>query len=291
MSDDPPVEPVVTDQPPVEPPPAPPTEPPVEPVVPSFSETWRADYANGDEKVLARLERYNTPDDVFNAMFSLQNRLRSGELKSVLRDGASAEEAAKWREENGVPATAAEYSTDLGGGMVVGENDRQAVDSYLEAMHAVHATQEQITQGLHWHYDNQQHVAQVRAEADAKDADSAGDLLNKEWGGDYVGNLNRSHGLLALAPDGFSDRFINGRTKDGTALANDPDFWRWMSLMARKLNPSGTLTPGTGSDQIQGIETEIASIEKKMGTREYIKDEKMQARVRELYAEQERLKA
>jgi len=74
---------------------------------------------------------------------------------------------------------------------------------------------------------------------------------------------------------------------------NHPDMARWLAMNARTINPVATVVPGAGANIAGAIDDEITSIEKMMRTdrQAYNKDEKMQARLRELYGARERAKA
>ena len=57
-------------------------------------------------------------------------------------------------------------------------------------------------------------------------------------------------------------------------------------------NPAGVVVPGSHADPSKGVDDEISTIEKTMRTNrsEYNRDEKMQARYRELLGAREKLK-
>ena len=67
----------------------------------AWPQDWRDQLAGGDEKLVKRAQRYASPRDVWNALVAAQNRISSGELKSVLPKDAKPEEIAAWRTEQG----------------------------------------------------------------------------------------------------------------------------------------------------------------------------------------------
>ena len=85
---------------------------------------------------------------------------------------------------------------------------------------------------------------------------------------------------------------MGGRFSDGTPFMSDPKVLNYLLGLARELNPLGTVLPGQGGDLAQGVDAEIATIEKFMKTNrgEYNKDAKMQARLRELYTARDTIK-
>ena len=76
---------------------------------------------------------------------------------------------------------------------------------------------------------------------------------------------------------------------DGTMLKDNVAVQQFLLDMALTFNPASTLTPGQGGDVNASIEDELDTIKKYMRTnrKEYDKDEKMQARYRELLTAQE----
>jgi len=102
----------------------------------AWGDDWRQNYADGDEKMAKRLERYSSPKNALDALVAAQNKISSGEMQTTLKADATDEERADWRETNGVPATPDGYEVNLFDGLVVGEADKPMVDSFLESAHA-----------------------------------------------------------------------------------------------------------------------------------------------------------
>ena len=71
---------------------------------------------------------------------------------------------------------------------------------------------------------------------------------------------------------------------EGRAIMNIPEVLQGLAEVARKLNPVAQLAPSTGRTPSETLDDEIAGIEKVMreDRKAYNKDEKMQARYREL---------
>ena len=116
---------------------------------------------------------------------------------------------------------------------------------------------------------------------------SAEDELRAEYGPDYRRNVTIANQLLDNAPEGVKDRLLAARGPDGTPLGNDPALIRWLVGLSRELNPITTVVPGSGTNAVQAVESEIAEMRKMMGDRtsEYWKGPKaaqLQARYRDL---------
>lgn len=256
-----------------------------------WPDDWRAKLAGDDEKLSKRLDRFKSPKDILTAYRALEQKMSSGEVRSKLPDDATEEQIAAYRKENGVPEKAEGYLDALPDGLVVGEEDKALVSSFLETAHGKNVSPDVVNDMLSWYYGQQDEAAAAQTEADKKFAADAEDQLRAEWGGEYRANINSVKSFLSSAPEGLGDLLMGARLADGTPLGNHPDALRWLTSLANDINPAGFVSPGAGGSQAQSIEDEIAGIEKVMreDRKAYDKDEKMQARLRQLYDAQEKL--
>jgi hypothetical protein len=73
----------------------------------TWGDGWREHLAAGDDKARARLERFQTPTDIFKSYRALEQRVSSGELKANLPfpDKGTDEEKAAWRKDAGIPTS------------------------------------------------------------------------------------------------------------------------------------------------------------------------------------------
>jgi len=253
----------------------------------NWGDDWRQNYAGEDDKMVKRLERYSSPKAALDALVAAQNKISSGELKSTLQADASEEEITQWRTDNGIPEKVEDYEVNLPNGIVVGEEDKPMVDSFLESALASNLHPDQVNSALGWYYDYQEQVMQQQQDSDAESKQTGEDALRVEWGQDYRRNIQIANNLLDNAPDGLKDQIMGARLADGTPLGSNPDALNWLVDMSREINPVATVVPGSGTNAVQAIETELASLKGMMGDRtsEYWKGsnaEKNQARYREL---------
>lgn len=248
---------------------------------------WREMVSKEDAKVLTRLQRYASPEAALEALIAAQNRISAGELKPVLAKNATPEQIKEWREANGVPESADKY--DLGdAGKAV---PKELLDVVLAEAHATNQTPEQIKGTLKAWGKIQQDIAALRAENDHTAKVNGEEELRAEWGADFRRHINLIHGVLdAHAPAGFKDQLMQARLADGTLLSSSTPFLRFMAQMALIDNPAGIVVPSGSGNPAQSVESEIAKIEEKIGTKEYTRDEKMQARYRELLTMRDQLK-
>ena len=112
------------------------------------------------------------------------------------------------------------------------------------------------------------------------------DYVFVDWGTDYRANINLIGSLIETT---FSEEnasaILKSRDADGRALMNIPGVLEGLASISRKINPVGQLAPSTGGTPQETLEGEIANLEKFMrdDRKAYNKDEKSQARLRELY--------
>lgn len=257
-----------------------------------WPDQWRQTIAGSDEKELKQLERYASPVDIWKKARSFEQRLSSGELRAVtpFPEKGTPEQQTAWRAENGVPDSPDKYQLSLADGLVVGEEDKPIIDSFLKSAHGTHMPPAFANAAVQWYFDFQEQAAEQRAVKDREIAERGTDELRNEWGQDYRPNLNGVHALLDSAPEGIKDMFLGGRMADGTPIGSHPGMLKWLAGVSRQLNPVATLIPGSGNNP-DAIGNEIAAIEKTMRENRgaYNADEKMQQRYRDLITAREQL--
>ena len=121
------------------------------PVTTTFPEDWRDRMAGDDAKFRKQLERYQSPESFAKAHRELQAKLSSGEFKSAkLPENPTDEELAAFRKEHNVPEKIEDYLADMPGGVVLGDADRERVNSFLEAMHGQNVSKEHVQAAVAW---------------------------------------------------------------------------------------------------------------------------------------------
>lgn len=264
----------------------------VEPATPD-PDAWatkRATYANGDEKILARLSRYSSEKDVIDALIAAQNKISSGGLKAPLPENPTPEEMAAWRAENGVPLTPKDYGIKVPDG-----TDPTQTEEFLATAHELNMTPAQVEKMIAWKTTTDQKAMEQRAELDASARQAGTDELRQDWGPEYKLNINLVTGLLDSAPQGVKEQLMGARLANGTLFGNDPNSLRWLASLAREINPTATVVPGSGVNAAQAIQSEVQNLEKMMADRtsEYWKGPKAEAnqkRYRDLVEVQTKIK-
>jgi hypothetical protein len=253
-----------------------------------WPDDWRQMYAGDDEKKLAYLSRYTDPAAAFDGGYATKLKLSSGEYKSTspFPEKGTEDEQNAWREQNGIPSKATDYSFEN-----IKEDDKGFVEAFQNFAHENNISPDNATklvdflQAQEESYDNQDKDADLRAQQTAEDQ------LRMEWGGDYRRNLNAIHGLFDTAPEGVKDAIFGGRLADGTAFGSNPEVSKFLAGLALQINPLSTVVNASGGNIISTIDDEIEAINTVMkeDPKKYYGDEKMQARWRELVTAKERM--
>lgn len=261
-----------------------------------WSDRWREAIANGDQKVLKRLQRFKDPSALFTSYHELESTLSGGGYIKPLGKDATEEEIRTYRAKLGIPDKFEAYlDTQEFQDLKLAEEDKPIVHDFLENVaHRVHMPPALARQAVQWLKDmSEARVEEIRR-LDEEAARKADDLLRDEWGRDYRGNMNAIHNLLSRAPQEVQDaRLADARLPDGTALFNHPGVLKWLSALENEINPASRVLPSGGGSDLKTVEGRIAEIEEVMRAdrAKYNRDERMQAELRELYAAREKLKA
>lgn len=264
-----------------------PNDPPSDPPASKWPDDWRQLYAGEDEKKLSHLSRYASPEAAFDGLIATKSKLSSGEYKSTapFPEKGSEEEQNAWREQNGIPLKPEEYIFEN-----IPEEDKEYIEDFQKYAHEQNIPKSQADAFVQFLLKQEEVSSESEKQLDEQLKADAEDKLRLEWGADYRRNLNVISGLFDSAPDGVKDAIFGGRLADGTPFGSSPDVLRFMADLALQINPMATVVNVSGGSIANSIEDEIKSIESKMNTDEYFKDEDMQKRLRDLYTARERMK-
>lgn len=275
-------------------PPAPANDPPAgDPPAadPPSGDDWRARIAGDDAKLAGYLARIPSEKALAEQVKRYNDDLKAGKLVKPLPENPTDEELAAHRRAQGVPDKAEAYLTTLPDGLVVGADDKPFVDQFLGNMHKAGAPPAMVNAALETYYAIVDEQAAAASEASNGAKNASIELLREEWGPDYRRNLNVMTGFLETLPPAVADAFKFGKGADGLPLGYNADVLKWLTAQAMESNPLSTVVPGAGANQASAIAEEIAKIEGMMRTDRsaYNKDEKVQARYRELITAREKL--
>ena len=279
---------------------------------PYWPEDWAqkmADAVSADDKesakVLKQLQRYVDPAAIYAKTRELEAKFSGGGLLRVPGKDASEEDVAAFRAALGVPEKPEDYNEglELENGAVIGDADKPMVDAVFDVLHKAGATKDVSHALVNWYFQNQEQQAASLDESDDTFQRESIASLKEEWGASFNRRRNAIASLFATAPGGpklqtedgsptLYARIMGGRTSDGKMIGDDPDLVRWFSGLAHEVNPAATVAED-GDLSGKGIDEELAEIDKKRRENKsaYFKDEKMQARERELLEARDRMQA
>lgn len=259
---------------------------------PAFTGNWRDVMSGGDEKALKTLNRFQSPANFFKAYEALRQKMSTDMVSKKPEDENGLQE---WRAQNGIPESPEGYLDNLPNGVVVGEDDKPMVDSFLEYAHNNDFTPEHVQASLGWYYQVQDDMVNQQSETDNEFKQQAEDELRAEWGPEFRQNLNDAQAFLrTYGGDEMVNKFLHGRLADGTPIGNDPETLNFLVKAYREVNPAGINVTSEGERPIQAIDREITAIEKDMANPKesgYYEDEAKQARYRELLEAKEKLES
>lgn len=231
---------------------------------PWIADNWREKIAGDDQKALARLQRFPDVGSVFKSFRELEGKLSSGQFKQPLPENPSPEQLAEYRQANGIPEKASDYNIELSDGLVIGEADRPLIDGILEAAHAVNASPQVVNAIVDEYYHMREEMVAAAQAKDEADKATFVETLRGELGGNFRSEMVAINNLIQMAPDGVGDLIMTARLADGSVLGNNIQVAKWLSGIARELNPAGTVVPNSGGDQLGSIKDQIAEMEGNM---------------------------
>lgn len=260
---------------------------------------WRDKLAGKDEKLKARLERMASPVKVLEAWRAAEVKISQGVKPAAFDPKSTPEEQAAWRAANDVPEAPEKYDTNIGDGVVWGEEDKPIVDSFLKSAHEANMPNSYAKAALGWYHTFQEQQAEAQATIDEDQRRENSVALQSEWGAEFKTNINAIQGWFDSIDPGDKEEgrpslgsiVFGARGIDGGKLGNNPVFLRALVEAARAINPAATVIPGNADSSGKSISDELAEIDKfrREHRKQYTKDEKMQARERQLLEAQLKL--
>lgn len=288
-------------------PPTPTPEQTPEPVKSKWSDTWREDMAGElsatataedkeeREKLVKRLQRFNTPADAAKALREQDKLISSGQLKRALPKDAKPEQIAQWRKENGIPETWEKYDLGISQKVELSEVDKSFLEELAKSSHAMNKTPEMLKADANAYIKLRDSLAEKVAQANSAAKASGIETLRSEWGTDYQANLDGVNSLLNNAPSSVSEALIGAIDSNGVQVLNNPAVMQWLSGQARQLGFVGATVLPSGGDVGRSIDERIAEIEQSMfnkdgsRSRDYLQNTRVQAEYARLLDSRNRL--
>lgn len=235
----------------------------------TWPDDWRKRMAGDDEKLLARAERFATPEEVWKSYLVADKKISEGVKPPELPENPTDEQLAEYREQVGIPKEWTEYNTEIGEGVVWGDDDKPMVDSFLEWSHENNVPQQYVTPALAWYNKFQQDQQALIETQDLEDKTDNKVVLKEQWGADYQANINAIKGLFDGVNPELHEKLWAARGPDGVQLGNSPEFLKAFAQIARQANPAAMIAPGNPQKSAQAIDDRIKEIQKTMGSAGY----------------------
>lgn len=301
----PPVEtPPAAETPPVETPPAAETPPAVEtppaetPPAPTAVDwdTVKQSVMDGieDDKerasVKTLLDRTGDPSKLVAITRELQRAVSDGGRVKIPGADATDEERAAFYKQINQPDNPEGLveNIKLSDGVILGDLDKPVVDDFAKAVHGATTPQEFVDKTVDWYLQLQdQQIAEMDTQDEANRTATQQELRNT-WGDGYQREMNIAEMAFKDAP-AVKELLMEARLSDGTVLKDNADAMKWLNHIARQSYEVQTVVQD-GEANINTVESEIEEIEKfrRENKSAYFKDEKKQARYRELLGVRER---
>lgn len=241
---------------------------------------WHLKAAGGDAKKAEQLARYASPTAVADALLAAQQKIRTGEYKQALGKDAKPEEIAAYRAAHGIPETPDKYDLTA---LEIADGEKELIGKFAAAGHAVHMTPAQLTHALKAFKDLTAEKRNAELAQDQQAAESAEDVLRKEWGDHYRGHMSLLDSFLDGAGiDGFKQNLLHGRLADGTPIGSSPAALKFIIGMALKDNPLGIVAPSGETVMGQNALAEYTEMRKHINDKDFKNDPAKQARFRGL---------
>ena len=249
---------------------------------------WRDAFVPEEDEggaVAAQMERFKAPADFGNSYREAQATLSSNKQSVPLPENATEDDILAFRTTNELPLEAKDYLENLPDGLVLGEDDTEIAEAFMGALHGQFAPAKYGHALIGAYNEFKEKGQAAEAEMDNTQHAETTTALREDWGTDYRANINIAQAWMekTFGKEG-KEQLLHGRFQDGRGFMNDPTILKAFVEIARSMDPLAPIVP-TDTSAVTTMNDEIAEIEKFMRTDRtaYNKDEKKQARLRELY--------
>jgi len=229
-----------------------------------WPDDWRAKLANGDEKLMKRLERFSSPDKILQSWLAAEQKISSGEYKAALPEDATEEQIAEWREANGIPEAPDAYKIpELA---EWDDHDKELFGQMFEHMHAQNASQAQIDAMVTGYVQLVENMQEQRAEADRQFLQEQEDALRSKLGDEYRPQINLFKRVLedpeGPVPQGVVQTLMNARDENGYRLINNADVAQFLIEQGLNHYGDGALISGDAKATMSSRLDEIKQVMK-----------------------------
>jgi hypothetical protein len=243
--------------------PATPPAPVPEPSGAGGEADWRSAWSEAlklDDKVRARLDRFNAPHDVFNSYLSLEQKLSDSRAVRVPGADATPEDIAAWNKARGVPDTPDGYKVEVAvpDGLTLQDGDKAFLKGMTERLHKAGADPRMVNEAHAIFYEQAAEAAAQRLATEQAAAERTEQVLQKEWGRQYKENV--AWAVAAAKQFGLEQTVEQVRLEDGTLLGDHPEFIKAMAKIGRMNAEDPLFLEAAGKGTGQGIEERKAAL-------------------------------
>jgi hypothetical protein len=231
---------------------------PVDVVAPTWRDDWRQAMAKGDVKELERLQRIPSPESLFDSYRNLEKKMSGMKVPPTLSENPNETELAEYRRNVGIPEKPEGYYEKFPKGLVIGEEDKPAMDMLAQALHAKNAHPDVVAAVVDTYYKiiekNQEEMVTYQRALQQETADA----LRAELGADYRATMNAVNAMLDGVDADTKSLFEGMQLADGSLAFNHLGFMRWFSGIATQINPAALVLPGqNGGDKMETVKQQI----------------------------------
>lgn len=259
-----------------------------------WGDDWREKLAGEDAKKLERLKRFASPEALLTAQEEAAKKISEGLKPKARPDAAKAtdDDWKAWREENGIPHEVTDYvkAIPMPDGRQIGDDDKPVIEFFSGKALARGVSPADMGVMVDAYYAMQEEQVAAVETADADFKRESLKTLKAEYGGDFDANIAALRPYFESVNADLFGNLLGGRLADGSKIGDHPDVMRFFISKAVAENPLATIVPSGGSGA-QGIDNEIAALEKRMGEDRdaWFKDEKAQKRLQQLYTARDQI--
>lgn len=219
-----------------------------------WPDDWREKFAKGDEKALARLKRYGSPEGVARAFIELERKVSATGLKKGLSDAPTADELAAYRKENGIPDAPEGYELKVPEGL--DPSIKGGMDAFAKEMHKINAPPAVVKAAADLYLQAEEKAEQERFDFAQKQTIENKAALKAEFGREFDAEVRRANALVVSTLGETAKDFMATTLADGTKLGDNPDFVRFTAQVARQMADDGVLIADDGGSKGQSIKQE-----------------------------------
>jgi hypothetical protein len=220
----------------------------------SWPDDWRERWAGGDEKELARLKRFASPENVYKAAREVERKFSATRPPPTLPENPTEEQVAEYRKAIGIPEKPEDYGIAFDASLKPTDADKEMLNGFLSHMHGRNIPPAVAKEAFNWY---QQSAIQQREALEAtaqRERARVTTELRKEYGAEYKKNLALADEWLAAHP---------GVAKYVRPDNPDLEFVKDIIKLARDSAPEEVLFSGDGDAGGKSLDEQLDELTQK----------------------------